>query len=102
MSKIVSLELEKQVISGLLQYPEVYGDFAAFINEYDFTLDILRTIFCIIRKYLSEGKSIDKIIIGQEIKNLSITFEDDLNIFDFLNALSLIQINKQSIITLVQ
>ena len=94
---IASLEIEKQLICGLLKYPDSFVDFSPFINEHDFSSEILQTIFCVIRKYINEGKNVDNILIGQEIQNSGISFEDDINIFDFLNALSLIPINKESI-----
>jgi replicative DNA helicase len=102
IQKIASLDLEKQLVAGLIQYPDVYTDFGHFLNERDFTSDVLRTIFCVIRKYVSESKTLDKIIVGQDIKNSAISFEDNIDIFDFLNALSLIQIKKETIVDLAK
>jgi len=102
MSKINSIELEKQLIASIIQYPEVFSDFGHFIQEHDFTSDVLKTIFCVVRKFLSENRTIDKVIVGQDIQNSGISFEDNINVFDFLDALSLIQINKNSIVEIAK
>ena len=95
---IYSLEVEKFVVAGLLKYPAVFADIDAVVGEGDFFHPVNRTIFCVIRQNLANGKNIDKVLVGQTIKNMGIIFEDEINIFDYLEALSLIQINQKAVI----
>lgn len=95
---IYSLEVEKLVLAGLIKFPKVYADVAPFVSEHDFFNDVHNTIFCVLRQFLTSGSEPDKILIGQTIKNMNISFTDDINIFDYLDALSMIQLNIGAVV----
>lgn len=92
---IYSLEIERHVLGGILKHPDVFPEIQRFINENDFYNEVNRTVFCVMRDLLSNGKSIDKVIVGQSIKNLGIHFNEDINIFDYIDTISFTQINAK-------
>jgi len=99
---IYSLEVEKHVLCGFLRYPKTMSDNIPFITDNDFYNQIHKTIFCVIKQAFLKGDSVDKILVGQTIKNMNLSFEDDINVFDYLEGLSLIQINTNAVKSLCQ
>lgn len=94
---IFSPEVERHVLAGLIKYPAIFPDIATIVNEHDFFLKVHDTIFCVIRNLILGQKEPDQVVIAQTIKNMGIEFEDDINIFDYIESLSLIQINKKAV-----
>jgi replicative DNA helicase len=95
---IYSLEIERHVLGGILKHPDVFPEIQRFITENDFYNEVNKTVFCVIRDLLSNGKAIDKIIVGQSIKNLGVHFNEDINIFDYIESISFTQINQRGTI----
>ncbi len=97
MSKqIFSHQVEKHVLGGLIKYPQVFPDIAPFISEKDFYQDVHSTIFSVIKQSVLVNEKIDKVLIANKIKNLGISFKDEINIFDYIENLSFQEITEQA------
>jgi|TARA_B100000519_G_scaffold83536_1_gene72322 replicative DNA helicase len=95
---IYSLQVEKHLLGGLIKHPYVFPDVDQFVNENDFYNSIHQTIFCVIRDSVLGKEKIDVVLLSQKIKNLGVSFKDDINVFDYIESISHTQINKQGII----
>ena len=95
---IYSVQVERHVLGGLIRNPEVFFDISRFISEKDFFNDVHSTIYSCIKDELNKNNKIDKILLAQKIKNLGISFKDEIDIFSYIDALSLTQINSQGTI----
>lgn len=98
---IYSYELEQHLIAGLIKYPESYPLIAAFIDKDDFfdkNTIVNKTIFCVLRQALESGDSLDEVLIAQRVQSLNISFEDNINIADYIKALSMRQISKDGVV----
>lgn len=96
-----SFELEKQLLAGLINHPDLYIGLSSFINEEDFfdeTSQVNKTIFCIIRNAIEAGSKIDYVMLSERALSLGVSFEDNISIADYIQALSLRKTNKESII----
>ena len=102
---VYSYELEQHLIAGLIKYPESYPLIAPFIDEKDFfdqNTIVNKTIFCVLRQSLDQGESLDEVILTQRVQSLNISFEDNINIADYIKALSLRQISKDGVVKAAQ
>jgi replicative DNA helicase len=98
---IYSYELEQHLIAGLIKHPESYPLVAAFINENDFfdkNTIVNRTIFCVLRQSLEASDALDEVLLAQRVQSLNISFEDNINISDYIKALSMRQISKEGVV----
>ncbi len=98
---IYSYECEQQLLAGLIKYPEAYAEIATFISEDDFFSEsslVNKTIFCVLRQALSAGEKIDEVVLAERVQSLGITFEDNLNIFDYIKALSMRKVSESSLV----
>ena len=96
-----SFELEKQLLAGLINHPDLYISLSSFIGEEDFydeTSQVNKTIFCIIRNAIEEGSKIDYVMLSERALSLGVSFEDNISISDYIQALSLRKTNKESVI----
>lgn len=99
---LYSLEVEKQLLAGLIQFPDAYAEICDFISESDFYSEetvVHKTIYHILRKCLENNEKIDEIIIAQRIKEIGISFEDNIDVFDYLRSLALRKANKATAIS---
>ena len=102
---VYSYELEQHLIAGLIKYPKSYPLIASFIDEKDFFDDntiVNKTIFCVLRQSLEQAESLDEVILTQRVQSLNISFEDNINIADYIKALSLRQISKEGVLKAAQ
>lgn len=96
-----SLDLEQQLLAALLKYPDVYNNIASFIDENDFyskSSVVNKTIFCLLKESFESGQNIDEVVLTQRINSLGISFEDNINIGDYIQALALKQVSKDKIV----
>jgi len=98
INKLISLQLEKNALGGLIRNPEVFTEVEPFITPEVFADqdNIHSVIYSVARNILSAGKTdkLDKVILAQEISNLGIRFKSEINIFDYISAISFTQITK--------
>lgn len=102
MTSLFSLKLEKNFLAGLLQNPEIFVEVDRFVTEKTFYSDVHSTIFSCFKSIALEKIIPDKIIIAQKIKNLGISFKDDLDIFDYLEAITFTPITPEVTINAAQ
>ena len=93
---IYSKQIERHVLSGLLRNPQIFPDVDTFIGEKDFYKEIHSTIFFIIRDSLLKNEEIDKVLIANKIKNIGISFEDHVDVFDYIETLFYTQITQEA------
>ena len=102
---VYSYELEQHLIAGLIKHPESYPLVAAFIDQNDFfdkNTIVNRTIFCVLRQALEAGDALDEVLLSQRVQSLNISFEDNINIADYIKALSMRQISKDGVLKAAQ
>ena len=98
---IYSYELEKQLLAGLIKNPNSFIDICSFINERDFYCEdsvLNKTIFTIIKQAIENAEEVDDIIIAQRVQSLGLSFEDNLNVADYIKSLALRKITDNSAI----
>jgi replicative DNA helicase len=98
MTKLYSYQTEKHVLGGLINNPRVFADIDVIISEKDFYSDVHSTIFSCIKSTVFEGGEIANVTVAQKIKNLGISFKDDINIFDYVESISFTQISPRATI----
>ena len=57
------------------------------ITEKDFYQDVHSTIYSVAKQSILNQEKIDKVLIANKIKNLGISFKDEINIFDYVEDL---------------
>jgi replicative DNA helicase len=98
---VYSYELEQHLLSGLIKYPESYPLIASFITEKDFFSNnsiVNKTIFCVLRQSLEAAEILDEVLLSQRVQSLGMSFEDNINISDYIKALSMRQISKEGVV----
>ena len=96
---IYSYELEKQLLAGLIKSPNSFIDICSFINERDFYCEdsvLNKTIFTIIRQAIENSEDVDDVIIAQRVLSLGLSFEDNINVADYIKSLALRKISDNS------
>ena len=98
MSKIYSLEMERHVLGGLINHPDIFPEIDGFVTEKDFYNDVHYTIFNVIKSCAYHNEAVDKILLATKIKELGVSFKDDINIYDYIEHISFTQINRSAVI----
>lgn len=93
---ISSLSVEKHVLAGLIKHPQTLLDMAPFVKDIDFFDEIHSTIFLVIKSLAEKGERWDKVLLAEKIKNIGVSFKDDVNIYDYIDNLSFIPITPQA------
>ena len=99
---IYSLQVEKHVLGGLIKHPQVFPEIDLYLTENDFYSQVHSTIFLVIKSSLLAGDKIDKVLIAEKIKNLGVSFKDEINIFDYVDNLGFTQITEKATIEAAQ
>lgn len=95
---IYSLQVERHVLSGLLKHQDLFADVDVFLTENDFYNDVHASIYTVFKNIRHKGEKVDKVLLAEKIKNLGITFKDEINIFDYIDNLSFSQITEEATI----
>lgn len=93
---IYSLQVERHVLSGLLKHQDLFADVDVFLGENDFFNDVHSTIYSVFKNIKHRGENVDKVLLAEKIKNLGISFKDEINIYDYIDNLSFSQITEQA------
>lgn len=97
---VYSYELEQHLLAGLIKHPESYPLIASFVDQKDFfdkNSIVNKTIYSVLRQALESGDALDEVLLSQRVQSLGISFEDNINIADYIKALSLRQISKDGV-----
>ena len=98
MSEIYSLQIERHVLGGLIKYPDIFPEIDGFVTEKDFFSEVHHTIFNVIKSCAYQKESIDKVILATKIKELGVSFKDDINVYDYIENISFAPIQKKAVI----
>ena len=92
---VYSLQVEKHCLGGLIKHQEVFADVMAFISQYDFFNNIHRVIFGVVRDILVTGEKVDEVLLAAKIKNMGISFKDDVNIYEYIKNICFSEITAK-------
>jgi replicative DNA helicase len=95
---VYDLRTEKHVLGGIIKAPQCFADLERFIDEKDFYSDVHATIFSVTKAMVANGEEIDKTVLALRIKNLGISFKDEINIHDYIDSISFTQITQKATI----
>ena len=98
MDSIYSIKIEKHVLGGLIKEPTLFADVERFVSEKDFVNEVHQTIFCVLRNCFVSNETIDAVVLAEKIKNKGISFKEDINIYDYIEAISFNTINKKGVL----
>ena len=96
--ELYSLQIERHVLGGLLKNPKFLYEIDRFIGESDFYQPTHGTIFSVTKNIILSGGNVDKVVISEKIKNLGISFKDDINIYDYIENLFFTQISTKGLV----
>lgn len=95
---LYSYQVEKHFLGGLIQNPEVFTEIDTFVTDRTFKSELHGIIFSCFRSSFLNHEKIDKVLLAQKIKNLNISFKDNVDIFSYIEAISFTQINAKATI----
>jgi replicative DNA helicase len=97
MSVIYNLKFEKIILAGILQYPEMFPDLACIINVNDFSKNN-KAVYTIMSNLADKREGINKTILAERLKNLSINF-DDIDSTTYIDSLAhMMAINSKELL----
>ena len=95
---VFSAEVEKQLLAGLLNYPDKYVEIAAFVSSKDFFFEPNQIIYSFLKSDYESGNFVDEVILSERIRLSGISFEDNINVSDYIKALKLKRSSQSSVI----
>jgi len=102
---IFSLELEKQLLAGLIKYPHKYSDVSSLTTSDDFYSEesvVHKTIFNTLAQAIENGEAVNEATLSHRVLSLGISFEDNISVGDYINSLSLIKINENFVLNVAK
>jgi replicative DNA helicase len=100
-----SFEEESQFLATLINHPDSFIEISSYISEEDFYSEnsqVNKTIFSILKRSIESGNQIDYVMLTERALSLNLSFQDDINIGDYIQALSLRKTNPKNIIGLAR
>lgn len=95
-----SFEEEQQFLATLINHPDSFVEISSIISEDDFfneNSQVNKTIFSILKRSIESGEHIDYVMLTERALSLNLSFSDDVNIGDYIQALSLRKTNANTI-----
>jgi len=102
---IFSLELEKQLLAGLIKYPHKYSDISTLTTSDDFYSEesvVHKTIFNTLTQAIENSEAVNEATISHRVLSLGISFEDNISVGDYINSLGLIKISENFILNVAK
>ena len=81
---LYSLQIERQVLGGLLKNPDVLPEIDSFTSVADFYHQVHQSIYSVIHSSFVAGENIDKTLISDKLISIGITSKDHVNIHEYL------------------
>ena len=84
---IHSIDLEKQLLAGLIKYPHKHSDLLNLTDESDFYSEdsiVNKTIYCVLVQAIEAGEEVNEVTLAHRVKSMGISFEDNINVFENL------------------
>ena len=97
-----SVQLEKNFLGGIINHPEVLVDLENIISDKEFSNKVHTCIFSVLKNIVLSGQKIDKTILAQRIKDLGISFNHEISIFDYIDDISFTQVQSSGIKEITQ
>lgn len=96
----VNIDVEKYIISGVLNYPDTYFEICNFINENDFSKKLHKVIWIGITLCSSSKEKLDFRTLAFKIKEFKLSFpeENNLSLLDYLEAIKNINIAEDKVV----
>tara|TARA_Y100001963_G_scaffold56242_1_gene78680 strand:- start:26456 stop:28039 length:1584 start_codon:yes stop_codon:yes gene_type:complete len=101
-----SPELEKQLLSALIKYPNSFSVISPLISEDDFYTAhgsyVHQTIFKMIKRSQESGSGevLDEVILIERLKAASVSFVDNIDIGDYIRGLLLKKTSEESVLSI--
>ena len=101
-----SPELEKQLLSALIKYPNSFSVISPLISEDDFYTAhgsyVHQTIFKMIKRSQEggSGEVLDEVILIERLKAASVSFVDNIDIGDYIRGLLLKKVSEDSVLSI--
>ncbi len=95
---LYSIQVEKHVLCGLIRNPDLIAEVDRFVTERDFVAEPHGVIYSCLRSAYLNREKVDKVLLAQRITNLGISFKDDINIFDYIDAISFTHVTNEATI----
>lgn len=95
---LYSIQLERNILGGLIKKPNVYYQLDGFLNEVDFSDPLHAKIFAVIKQALSNQQNIDPIIVAQKVKEIGLDKIYDVPIYQYIDDITFTQITEKGII----
>ena len=99
---LYSVKVEKHVLAGLLKHPDALPDIDTYLTVEDFYNEVHQVIYSVIRLSIISGERVDKVLVSDKLSNLGITAKDEVNIFEYIDAISFIPVQKDAIVGLAK
>jgi len=102
---IFSYEIEKKVLSGLLQHHQKWAEVSTFLNDGDFYSEDSKvnvSIFKLIRNALDNAEIIDETILVQRLHQLKVSFPDSIDVSEYVYSLAFYKINEDVFLSSVR
>lgn len=92
---LYSIQVERNVLSGLIKFPNHYHEIESRIND-DFFFNVAhRKIFQVIKSIISCGQEINGTILAQKISDYKLDLGEDIDVFTYIESITFSQINFQ-------
>jgi replicative DNA helicase len=102
---IHSFDLEKKVLSGVLQHQHKWEEISSFLNERDFYSDDSKvnvSIFKLLKNALNNAENIDETILVQRINQLKATVPDSVDVAEYIYSLAFYKITENIFLSSVR
>ncbi len=92
---LISLPLERNVLSGLVKFPEIFAEVDSYLNEFDFFNKVHQTVYVIIKGCYLKQEHLDRVVLGQKMINLGLSLMEEIDIVSYIDNLYYSQINNK-------
>ena len=93
-----SLQMERSILGGFINHQEQIIELSHLFSEKEFYERTHSVIFQVLKNCVLSGQKIDKVLLAQKVKELSISHHGEIDIFTYLDDLSYIKLNKGGIV----
>jgi replicative DNA helicase len=94
VKQLTSLELERNLLSGLINHPSTFANIEGIVSDLDFTLSLHSVIFSVLKNTFMAGEVPDKAIVAKRVKDTGIK-PQDVDIFDYIDSIAFSQITEE-------
>jgi replicative DNA helicase len=102
---IYSHELEKKVLSSILQHQHKWEEISSFLTEADFyhrDTKVNISIFKLLRHALDNAEKIDEYILIDRLNSLGVSFPDSIDVGEYIRSLAFIPVSEEAVVSSVK